>query len=116
MHELSIAEDIFTAIEYSLGFKSKLKSVEMTIGPLSGVSAEALSFCFTEVAVLRGFGNTQLVINKIKAVANCSKCNNRYEITDFYSTCPECCSFERKIVSGDRCTIDAVELMEDTNV
>ncbi len=116
MHELSIAEDIFTTIEYSLGFKSELKCVEITIGPLSGISAEALSFCFSEVAKLRGFGNPQLVINKVKAVANCSRCDNRYEITDFYSTCLECGSFEREIVSGDRCTIDTVELMEDTHV
>ncbi len=116
MHELSIAEDIFAIIEQSMGKKASLKSVDVTIGPLSGILPDALSFVFCEVAEFKGFGRPELVMHKTDAKILCVACNNEYSTHDLYATCPKCNSMDRTILSGDEFTVDSVELLEDSHV
>lgn len=116
MHELSIAEDIFAIIEQSMGKKTLLKSVDVTIGPLSGILPDALSFVFAEVAEFKGFGRPKLIMNKTDVKIICADCNERYSTDDLYSTCPKCNSMDREIISGDEFTVDSVELLEDSHV
>jgi hydrogenase nickel incorporation protein HypA/HybF len=116
MHELSIAEGICSAIEKRLGATKKLYRIYLSIGPLSGVSAESLEFWFSEISKEKGFGDPEIVINKTRAQAVCSNCKLVYEIKSFYSGCPKCQSVERTMESGFECNIDSVELEEQINV
>jgi hydrogenase nickel incorporation protein HypA/HybF len=116
MHEVSIAEDIMQAIERSLGQKTPLKTVSMTIGPLSGVSPDSLAFCFPIVARQCGFGSPHLRIDRVKARIRCAKCGNDYELTDFHEACPRCGSRAREVLSGSELSVDSVETEEDSNV
>lgn len=113
MHELSIAQDLLGVVEKALGGKKELDTVNLVLGPLSGVSPEALTFCFTETACERGFGRPELKISNIPARIKCTDCSFEYEVNDFYQGCPECSSFNREILSGRECYIDSVELIED---
>ncbi len=113
MHELSIAEDMLRVIEQALGRKQNLCIVTLVLGPLSGVSAEALRFCFSEVASYRGFGSPELVIKKTLARIHCTGCGDDYEAADFYEGCPSCGSLNRKILSGRECMVESVEIEED---
>ncbi len=110
MHELSIAEGILSAIEQRLGGKKILTRINLSIGPLAGVSAESLEFWFNEIAKENGFGAPVLEIRKTKALAVCAQCRNNYEVRSFYSGCPECGTFERTVKSGYECMIDSVEM------
>lgn len=110
MHELAIAEHMFDIISESIGGKKDLEKVSITLGPLSGISAEALSFCFDEVAFTKGFGKPQLVIEKTLADIKCNNCNHKYKTDDFYNICPKCASVDKEILSGDEFTIDSVEI------
>ncbi|MFC1584111.1 hydrogenase maturation nickel metallochaperone HypA [Fibrobacterota bacterium] len=114
MHELSIAHDMLELITDRLGGKKDLKTVTVTVGPLSGISPEALHFCFTESAGQQGFGTPELKIQIIKAKARCGNCGALYQLKDFYSACPECDSFDREVLSGDRFTLDTVEINRDS--
>jgi hydrogenase nickel incorporation protein HypA/HybF len=116
MHELSIAEGILSTIENQLGCVKPLIQVNLSVGPLSGISADSLEFWFTEVAKQKGFGSPKLIIKKNVATSVCSTCNLEYEISSFYSGCPKCGSFTRTMASGQECIIDTIELEDDSNV
>lgn len=110
MHELAIAEHMFEIISKSINGKKELERVSITLGPLSGISAEALSFCFEEVAFARGFGKPVLLIEKTLANIRCRNCNTNYKTDDFYNICPKCSSIDKEILSGDEFAINSVEI------
>jgi hydrogenase nickel incorporation protein HypA/HybF len=110
MHELSIAEGIISTIEQHLGGKKILTRINLSIGPLAGVSAESLEFWFSEIAKDKGFGTPVLEIKKTKASAECAQCKTTYEVRSFYSGCPQCGNFERTVNSGYECVIDSIEM------
>jgi hydrogenase nickel incorporation protein HypA/HybF len=112
MHEMSLAKDMTRIIENALGRKMHLHRVNITVGPLSGISPESLRFCFTEIAKMDGFGEPELVINTTEARLVCLDCSNEYSARDFYEGCPECGSISRRILSGREFTVDSVEIDE----
>jgi hydrogenase nickel incorporation protein HypA/HybF len=112
MHEMSLAMDMTRIIGEALGRKAPLDRVNITIGPLSGISPESLRFCFTEIARMEGFGEPELVITHTEARLLCLECDTEYEAADFYQGCPECGSISRRILSGREFTVDSVEIDE----
>ncbi len=115
MHELSLARDMTRIIANALGKRMPLDRVNITIGPLSGISSESLRFCFTEVAKMEGFGEPELVINLTEAKLICLECDTEYEAKDFYDGCPDCGSISRRILSGREFTVDSVEIEEGSD-
>lgn len=113
MHEFSIAESMLDLIESALHGARPLDRVDVTIGPLSGISPEALSFCFSEIARSRGFGEPELAIRRVDARLICTDCGREYETSDFYCFCPACGSMNRRILSGREFTVESVEFEED---
>lgn len=112
MHEMSLAQDMTRIIGDALGRKVRLQRVNITVGPLSGICGESLSFCFTEIAKMEGFGEPELVIRKTEARLVCLDCGSEYTAADFYQGCPECGSIARRILSGREFTVDSVEIDE----
>lgn len=116
MHELSIADNILDLIERQLGRIQILAQVELCIGPLSGVSADSLAFCFATVTKLRGFGEPDLQIERTKVHIQCEECQLEYNVDDLLFPCPHCSSWKRTILSGDELQLVSVSLVESTNV
>ena len=113
MHELSIAEAILNVVERTMESRKPIQSVQLTLGVLSGISADALRFCFTELAEQTGFGRPELVIAELLARVRCRDCGLEHQTADFTEGCPGCGSFKREILSGYECTVDTVTLEED---
>jgi Zn finger protein HypA/HybF (possibly regulating hydrogenase expression) len=113
MHELSVAEGILNTIEQRLGGKKILTRINLSIGPLAGISAESLNFWFSEIAKEKGFGTPMLEIKKTKASAECAQCKAKYDLKSLYSGCPKCGNFERTVSSGFECVIDSIEMETD---
>jgi hydrogenase nickel incorporation protein HypA/HybF len=110
MHELSIARDITGIIIRVLGGPRRLDRVNVTIGPLSGISPASLRFCFEEVARAEGLGEPELRVSESSASLVCLNCGRAYSTDDFYDGCPDCGSMMRRIVTGTEFTVDSVEL------
>jgi hydrogenase nickel incorporation protein HypA/HybF len=110
MHELSLAEEMLQMIAGVIGSGSRLERVNIVIGPLSGVSADSLRFCFTELAAMRGFGSPDLVVDETAASIRCRSCGLSYEVHEFTEGCPVCGSLERDILSGMECTLESIEV------
>ena len=116
MHELSFAEDILRIVEEVAGSPQRIASVHVTVGPLSGISADSLRFCFGEVAEAKGFGSTRLIIEESMAKVGCSDCLFEFEAKTFHNGCPRCRSFNTTVLSGHEFTVDWVELDDGDNV
>jgi len=116
MHEVSIAESILDLIERQIGAPHALAEVELCIGPLSGVSAESLEFCFTTVAHERGFGKPVLSIVRTDVVIHCESCQETYAVDNLMSFCPHCNSWKRTIQSGDELQLVSASLIEASHV
>ncbi len=110
MHERSIAAEMLALIERALGARRRLSKVTVAIGPLSGVSPESLSFCFSPIAAEAGFGNPQLVFRRLGVRVRCSSCGGIEEILEPGAPCCCCGSSERSILSGMECTVESVEI------
>jgi len=116
MHEVSIAESILDLIERQLGKVRKLAEVELRVGPLSGVSADSLEFCFPTVAKQKGFGSPVLKLERTLVDIRCDACQERYQVPDPISPCPACGSWKRTILSGDELQLLGATLQEDSDV
>jgi len=112
MHEFSIASSILDTVERQLGRPRELTSVTLTLGPLSGVCADSLRFCFALIAAERGFGEPELIIREVPARLRCQACEREYALEDTLQPCPHCGSYLRTVLGGDEFTLDAAEYEE----
>ncbi|MES9942014.1 MAG: hydrogenase maturation nickel metallochaperone HypA [Candidatus Thiodiazotropha sp. 6PLUC2] len=112
MHEMSLCEGVLQIVEESAtnqGF-SKVKTVCLEIGALSGVEIEAMRFGFD--AVMKGSladGATLEIIN-IPGEAWCMPCAKRVEVSARFDACPECGSFQLQVTGGDEMRVKELEV------
>jgi hydrogenase nickel incorporation protein HypA/HybF len=112
MHELSITMNILDiAEENARNLNAKIvHEIEIDIGEMSGVDTDALQFamqCTTKSELLE---SAKLVINKIPAKARCYSCNHEFDISDFYTECPNCNGFNHDIYQGKELKIVSIKI------
>ena len=112
MHEFSIATEIIAAVERAVGVGARVQSVGLVLGKLSGVNADSLTFCFTELAEAHGMGRTELVIDPRPPRVRCRECGREYETDDFMAGCPDCGVAAVEFISGYECDINAITYEE----
>jgi hydrogenase nickel incorporation protein HypA/HybF len=112
MHEFSIATEIIAAVERAVGAGARVQSVGLVLGRLSGVNAESLTFCFTELAESHGMGRAELVIDARPTRVRCRECGCEYETDEFETGCPACGAGAVEIISGYECDIDTITYEE----
>lgn len=116
MHEVSIADSILDLISRQTGGPVKLQSLQLRIGALSGVSPEALQFCFPTVANARGFGIPLLEIENVPLQILCLDCQKVSVIQEPFAPCPCCGGFEREIITGHEFSLLSATIEENSNV
>ena len=105
---MAITESVIAAVSEKVGDR-KVQRVSLTVGRLSGVVAESLSFYFdlaTEGTPLEG---SKLEVIDIPGRASCRACGAEVELEDMIALCT-CGSADLEILSGDELTIKEVEL------
>jgi hydrogenase nickel incorporation protein HypA/HybF len=110
MHELSVASEILELIAAKIDDRASVTKVFMSIGPLAGISNDALTFGFEMLAPQEGFVNASMTINAVPARLRCERCGRRYELEDMELPCPACESMEREVLSGFEFSVDSVEV------
>lgn len=116
MHEVGVAESLMRAAAENVPEGKCLQNVHVTVGPLSGISSEALEFCFSVVAKDMGYEAVRLIITNIPAGFECLACHHHYETSSVYNPCPQCQSLERITLSGDRFSLDAIDVEDENHV
>ncbi|MBN1924389.1 MAG: hydrogenase maturation nickel metallochaperone HypA [Prolixibacteraceae bacterium] len=112
MHEFSVAQNIVGIVTESFmdsGAK-KIITVEIDVGSLSGVITDALEFALDSAKQGSPLENAVVKINNIQALAVCSRCHKKFELTDFFSVCAYCSSVSYEIVKGKELKVKSIEV------
>jgi hydrogenase nickel incorporation protein HypA/HybF len=116
MHEVAIADALIAQVEDEVrraGAAGKVTRLELSIGRLSGVSADALRFALELLAPGTIVESAQVDIRQPNAVCCCAACGARAEIDNVPPHCPSCDARELTIEGGRDMLLESIEL-EDT--
>jgi hydrogenase nickel incorporation protein HypA/HybF len=110
MHEVSILENAIEIIQEVAKEKNlkKITSIVFSVGELSGASTEALHFAFQSISPGTILENSELIINKIKAISKCNSCETEFEVSNQNRFCPNCNEFARNTISGQELFIEKI--------
>jgi hydrogenase nickel incorporation protein HypA/HybF len=116
MHELSIVEALIDQVAAELARTNcagRVLRVELSIGRLSGVSAESVRFAFGMLAPGTVAEGAEIVIDQPPAVCRCQACRADTQIDDLVVECPRCRSGEISIDGGRDLILQSIEVMEN---
>ena len=112
MHEMSIAEGVLQLIEDAArrdGF-TRVRTIWIEIGQLSGVEPEALSFCFDAVtrgSLAEGAG---VEIIHVPGKGHCIECGRDTELQVVYDACTHCGSAPVQVTGGTEMRVKELEV------
>lgn len=99
MHEMSIAMSIVELAqkESMAAGGGRILRVEVEIGDLAGVMAEALEFCFEAACRDTLAQGAELIINRVPGEGECSGCRQRGPMNEQFALCPSCGGIMRAV-------------------
>jgi hydrogenase nickel incorporation protein HypA/HybF len=114
MHELSIAQSIVESVREQavLHGGRRVLRVGVRVGETSGVSAEALEFCFGMTVQDTEFSGVALELEKVPVRFRCDRCGHEFPPVDFFAGCPACDGGYGRMVAGDELALSFLELEE----
>ncbi len=114
MHEISLVQGLLNQLDElaSENNKTKVLSITMTIGPLSGVVKDSFEFGFDilsqESDLVRG---AELIIETTAVTYRCTTCSASETTTDSRpDQCKDCGEIFLLAEGGDELVLDTVEL------
>jgi len=114
MHEMGIASTILDAVAAEAKKRpgARLVSVGLRIGEVSGVSPEALEFCFQCLVKDTDLEPLGLEIERSPRRHRCPKCAREFDVVDYDPTCPDCGEFSTSLISGEEMEIVYLEVAD----
>jgi hydrogenase nickel incorporation protein HypA/HybF len=114
MHELSIAQSIVDIIGQYVpaGSMASVRLVKVRIGPLAGVVADSLEFCFGAIVGETPLADARLDIEETPLRSQCSHCDKIFDVEGAAFLCPGCGSTEIKVISGTEMQVVEIELAD----
>ena len=113
MHEVAIVDALIQQVEEEVrrsGMPGRVVRLDLSIGRLSGVCADALRFAVELLAPGTIVESAKVEIREPKAVCCCAACGARTEIDDLQTNCPRCASQEITIEGGREMLLESIEL------
>ena len=112
MHEMSVAMSIVEIAVSRLqeAGGTKILKVKVTVGELSGVSADSVLFCYDACARGTPAEGSQLQVDRSVAKAICRECAVEFRPEPPLAVCPECGAFGGKIINGEELFVDEIEV------
>jgi hydrogenase nickel incorporation protein HypA/HybF len=110
MHELSLAQHLCRVVQEHVPTGRRVVAVVVEIGPMSGVVADALDFCFGLVARASGLPDARLDCRQLAAPSHCAGCGARGEVMDMWASCPDCGHAPLTIEGGREFRIKEIEV------
>lgn len=115
MHELSIAVQIVESLEEELAAapNAMVSKVTVSVGALSGVVPEALTFCWEAATDDSRLAGSQLDILMVPAKVWCERCKAERTLSDIVVLlCPICSTATPEVRAGRELEIVSMELLE----
>ena len=107
MHELSIAQAIVDAVEEEAkqAEATRVVSVSLELGELSGVVEHSLRFCFPIATRGTLMELAELEIERVEGRGWCAECETEFAMMAMLGQCPTCGGFASEIRAGQELTI-----------
>lgn len=112
MHEMSLCEGVLQILETEAKRQqfTKVKTVWLDIGTMSGVEIEAMRFCFDAVMRHSLADGATLEIIEVPAQAWCLNCSQSVTVQQRYDACPHCGSYQLQVTTGEEMRIKELEV------
>ena len=114
MHEFSIAMSIIEIAETEArsANSEKILSLELTVGTMAGIEFYALDTALEMAVKNTLLENSEIVVNKVQAIAKCTDCSNEFEINAITDECPVCNCLFSDVISGKEFKIKSLVIEE----
>ncbi len=113
MHELALAQGIVELVvdqSRKDGGFSKVRVVHVTVGSLSAVRPEALSFGFDAASRGTVAEGARLEVHEVPGEAYCMDCERRFETRSRVTSCPTCQGVKCMVTGGDEMRVSELEV------
>jgi hydrogenase nickel incorporation protein HypA/HybF len=112
MHEMSLAEGVLQLIEDSARQQdfSKVSTVWLEIGELSGVEVEAMKFCFDAVTRDSVAQGARLEIIRLPGTGWCMACAVTVPMSEVFGECPHCGGHQMQVTGGTEMRLKELEV------
>lgn len=112
MHEMSLAQGVLQLMEEAARRDNftKVATVWLEIGQLSGVEPQALAFCFD--AVTRGSiaQGARLEIMAVPGTGWCTACAKTVPMKQLFDECPQCGGYPLQVTGGTQMRVKELEV------
>ena len=112
MHELGIVFHIIKSVEEigSQNELTKVSSVTLELGEVSGIVPEYLTDCWKWAAAKSELlAGSELRVEQVDAVTYCEDCGKTYPTVQYAKICPHCGSDKTYLVTGNEVSITEIE-------
>src|SRR5580704_12337240 len=113
MHELSIARSIVDLAEEEIEKRgaTKVNSVYLKLGLLSGVVKEALLSSYGLACEGTALAGSRLMIEEVPVIAYCAQCDAPRPVSPVeWFVCPECRAPVSQVLQGKELQVTALEI------
>ena len=112
MHEMSLAIRVIeiAILEAEKAGARTLDEIEVEVGQLAGVMAEALSFCLDAAARGTRAEGAEIVLIQVPGQGHCPSCQQEVAVAEFPAQCPKCGGFGVKILAGTDLRIRSINI------
>lgn len=112
MHELAITQGVVDLVAGRTAGR-RVRAVHVRVGRLSGVVADAMSFCFEIASAGTPVEGARLEIEETEGRIQCRRCGLVSAVDDLFWLCP-CGSADVAVVSGQELMVVSVEVEKAT--
>ena len=114
MHEIGLLRQLVRTVTDFAGENDVGEILEVVVdcGELSLVIPEYLEELYPVAAKNSILQNAKLTINEIPGLAECEDCDEIFNVVENRGYCPNCGSFEKKILSGRDFQIREIRVAE----
>jgi hydrogenase nickel incorporation protein HypA/HybF len=112
MHELSVCLSLLQQVDTIARERgaTRVTSIELKIGPLSGVEADLLRNAYPLAAAGTVAQDAELRISEASIRVRCNTCGVESEAAANRLLCGSCGDFRTTVISGDEMILQSVEL------
>jgi hydrogenase nickel incorporation protein HypA/HybF len=112
MHEMSIAQSLINILQEEMAKNgaATLRSVRLSVGEMTAIVPESLSFCFEIITQGTPFEGAKLLMDRIPLRGYCPKCEETFDIKEFVFICPTCGSTTIETIAGQELSIVEMEV------
>jgi hydrogenase nickel incorporation protein HypA/HybF len=112
MHEMSIAQSLINILQEEMAKHgaATLRSVRLSVGEMSAIVPESLSFCFEIITQGTPLEGAKLLMDRIPLRGYCAQCEETFDIKEFVFICPTCGSTSIETIEGQELSIVEMEV------